>query len=250
MCLPLFAGVLMIQSLHEVAHYFVAKKMGIKTGLPVPLPSFQVGTFGCITPLRSFPANRAALLDFALSGPLAGLAASIGLMVGGIFATIYASSTALARFPAVPVALLKASYFVGSLLSLLAPKIMLLPASQPIPVHPLFVIGFAGLITNALNLLPLGRLDGGRAYSAVFGSRNAVFATFCTMMLIALLSVTGTSSLAVIWGLMVFSVQRHPEIPVRNDVSEVDDVRVTIYLLSLTLAILTLAPFPGGQGML
>lgn len=249
-CLPVFFGVLAIQALHEAAHYFVAKRSGIKVGLPIPLPSFQVGTFGSITPLRSFPASRTSLLDFALSGPLAGSLASMGLMVGGVFATVHASSEALLGFPVVPVALLKGSYFVGSLLSLLAPKTMILPASQPIPIHPLFMIGFAGLITNALNLLPIGRLDGGRAYTAVFGSRSASVATLLTLVLMVLLSLSGMSKLSIFWGAVVVLFQRRPEIPVRNEVAEVDDGRLFLFLSTLLLAILTLAPFPGGQGML
>lgn len=249
-CLPVFFGVLAIQALHEAAHYFVAKRAGIKVGIPVPLPSFQVGSFGSITPLRSFPASRTSLLDFALSGPLVGLLASMGLMAGGVLATVYASSEALLGFPVVPVALLKASYFVGSLLSMLAPKTMILPASQPVPVHPFFMIGFAGLITNALNLLPLGRLDGGRAYTAIFGSRNASLASLLTLILMALLSLSGMSNISIFWGTFVVLFQRQAEIPVRNEVTEVDDVRVGVYVISLLLTILALAPFPGGHGML
>ena len=162
-CLPIFVGVLLVQVAHESAHRFMARRLGIKIGRPLPLPSSQIGTFGSITPLRSFPSNRAALLDFALSGPVAGMGLSILLLIGGVFATVYASSGALSNFPVVPAAILKSSFFVGSLLTMLVPKTMLLPLSQPIPIHPSFMVGFAGLISNALNMLPIGRLDGGRA---------------------------------------------------------------------------------------
>lgn len=201
-------------------------------------------------PLRSFPRNRAALLDFALSGPLAGFAISILLLAGGTLATVYASSNALVQFPVVPVSLLKASYFVGSMLSFLAPKTMILPSSQPVPVHPLFMIGFAGLISNALNMLPIGRLDGGRAYTAVFGSRNASIASTLTLAFMALLSLTGMSNIAIFWGALVVLFQRHPEIPVRDEVTEVDDTRVGVYVGLLALTIMALSPYPTGQGML
>jgi membrane-associated protease RseP (regulator of RpoE activity) len=46
---------------------------------------------------------------------------------------------------------------------------MALPASHLIPVHPLFLLGFAAFISSAPNLLPIGRLDGGRATIAVLG---------------------------------------------------------------------------------
>jgi len=249
-CFPIFAGVLTIQAIHEAAQYLVAKRAGIKIGLPVLLPSFQLGTFGSIVPLRSFPVSRAKLLDFALSGPLAGMLVSIGAMAIGISATVYSSADALAHFPVVPVAMLKASYFVGSMLSFLAPKTMILPSSQPVPVHPLFMIGFAGFITNALNMLPIGRLDGGRAYTAVFGARNATLASLLTLTFMALLSLTGMSNIAIFWGAIVVFFQRQPDIPVRNEVTEVDDTRVGAYVGALALTIMALAPFPTGQGML
>jgi hypothetical protein len=64
--------------------------------------------------------------------------------------------------PVVPVSMLKSSLLTGKILSFIAPKALMLPLSQPIPIHPLFMIGFSGLISSALNLLPIFRLDGGR----------------------------------------------------------------------------------------
>ena len=59
-CVPLFVGVLTIQAVHELAHFVVARVRKIKIGKPTPIPSPQLGTFGCITPLLSFPKDRAA----------------------------------------------------------------------------------------------------------------------------------------------------------------------------------------------
>jgi hypothetical protein len=79
-CLPIILGVIAIQVIHESAHRFTSRRHQIKVGWPVPLPSPQLGLFGCITPLWSFPPNRSALLDFAISGPLAGMLSSLLLM--------------------------------------------------------------------------------------------------------------------------------------------------------------------------
>jgi membrane-associated protease RseP (regulator of RpoE activity) len=121
---------------------------------------------------------------------------SLLLMISGVISTVHSSATALAQFPVVPIVLLKSSFLVGSLLSALAPKIMLLPNPQPVPVHPLVLIGFTGLLANALNMLPVGHLDGGRAYGTIFGSRSAEVATVCTLFLLTLLTFSGSSSLA------------------------------------------------------
>jgi membrane-associated protease RseP (regulator of RpoE activity) len=37
-------------------------------------------------------------------------------------------------------------------------------ASDAVSTHPLFVAGWAGLIINAINMLPAGELDGGRTF--------------------------------------------------------------------------------------
>jgi len=249
-CVPLFAGLIGIQAIHEVTHRIFAARSGTKIGLPVLLPSTLLGTFGSITPLHSFPRDRTALFDFSLSGPFAGMLASVASMIGGLAATIYASNEALSRFPVTPAIIFKSSFLTGSLISFVAPKVMLLPFSQPVPMHPLFFIGFAGLISNALNVLPIGRLDGGRAYSAVFGSRSAAQASAATLSFMLLLGSIGESSISLVWAAMTVLFQRNAEIPVQNELPEVDDVRVGLYLGVLAFALLALAPFPGGRGPL
>ena len=214
------------------------------------LPSEKLGFFGTITPVKSFVPSQTALLDFALSGPVAGLLASIGLMVGGVLATVHASTNALGHFPVVPVSLLKGSFFAGSIVTFLAPKIITLPSSQPIPIHPAFLIGFIGLITNALNMLPMGRLDGGRAYSAVFGARSASMANIATLWLLSFSSIADRSTIAFTWFLMVLLFQRKPDLPPRDEVTDVDDRRVLVFLATFAVSVLSLCPFPGGQGFL
>lgn len=235
---------------HELAHYFVARHRKIKIGRPTPLPSPQIGTFGCITPLLSFPSNRAALFDLAFCGPVAALILSLLLMFGGAHATIHASAPALSRFPVVPMGLFKSSLLTSALLSVTAPKLMMLPVAQPVPVHPLFLSGFAGLISSALNLLPVFRLDGGRLVSTLFGSRFAGVASASTLMFMLSLVISGTSGLALTWGLLIVFLQRRTEIPVRDDVTPVDDYRCGAWVGVIVAALLALSPFPGGPGFL
>jgi hypothetical protein len=58
------------------------------------------------------------------------------------------------------------------------------------------------------------------------------------------------STIAIFWGLFVVLLQRQADIPVRDEVTDVDDLRVKIYVGTLALSLLALAPFPTGQGML
>ncbi|KAG7374593.1 peptidase M50 family protein [Nitzschia inconspicua] len=247
-CIPVALGTVLLQTIHEVAHYLVAKRKQIKIGPPVPIPSFHLTLFpffGCITPLRSFPKNRAALLDFALSGPLSALAASLALVIGGALLTVRASPFQLAQFPVMSVAKMKSSFLLGSILSWLAPKTMMLPLAQPVPMHPLFVVGASGLIYNALNLLPIFRLDGGRACFAAMGQRQGAVISVFSLLLMVSMVLSGASSIFMSWTFLVVLLQRRQEIPPRDDVTEVDGKRLTLWLLSFLLCASILAPFPG-----
>ncbi|CAB9517898.1 Probable zinc metalloprotease EGY1, chloroplastic [Seminavis robusta] len=249
-CIPLCIGILSVQLFHEAAHYLVAKLRKIKIGRPTLLPSPQVGTFGCITPILSFPTNRSALFDLAFSGPVSGMLISFLMMWGGMYATTHASEVAMSSFPVLPIGLLKSSLLTTIFVSVTAPKLVMLPMAQPIPLHPLFISGFCGLVSSALNLLPVFRLDGGRLISSLFGPRFAGVSSAATLMFMLSLTISGTSGIALTWGLLIVFLQRRTEVPVRDDVTMVDDVRFGAWIAATTAAILTLAPFPGGPGFL
>eukprot|EP00986_Skeletonema_menzelii_P015734 scaffold12555_cov256-Skeletonema_menzelii.AAC.1 len=133
LCLPVFFGVLAVSVLHEIMHIVAARNYGVKLGHTVPLPSLQVGSFGNITPLRSFPQSRSALFDIAISGPGVAMLASLAMIVLGLRLTMTAQS--FTYFPVVPAALLKSSFLIGSIASIVFPKVMLAPLAQPLPVH-------------------------------------------------------------------------------------------------------------------
>ena len=245
LCLPMILGVLAISALHEIGHLVAARKYGVKLGKPVPLPSLQVGSFGNITPLRSFPSSRSALFDVALSGPGVAMLASLVMVVLGLRMTMTAQS--FTYFPVVPAALMKSSFLIGSIASIVFPKVMLAPLSQPIPIHGLFLVGLAGLFISSVNLLPIGRLDGGRASMAAYGRRSASLISLLSLLVLAFYSFNGQSGVVLFWGaLVVLTQQRLAEIPVRNEVTEISGLRVAIYNTLLALSLLTIAPFPGG----
>ena len=101
MALPIALGLGALQLLHELAHAAAASRAGVKLGAPVPLPSLQLGLYGCVTRLLSFPPNRAALFDVAVAGPLVAGAVSLALYVAGL-----SLSAELPPLPAPPDALM------------------------------------------------------------------------------------------------------------------------------------------------
>mmetsp|Transcript_49449 Transcript_49449/g.120004 ORF Transcript_49449/g.120004 Transcript_49449/m.120004 type:complete len:346 (+) Transcript_49449:1829-2866(+) len=247
-CLPVLVGTISIQFIHEAVGRFIAKKRQIKIGSSIPIPSIHFTTipfFGCITPIQSFPRNRAEILDFALSGPVSAIAVSLGMVFAGISLTLRATSLDLSSFPFVTVASMKSSFLLGTILSWMAPKTMMLPMAQPIPMHPCFVVGVSGLITNALNLLPIFRLDGGRACFAALGHRQGAIISVFTLLLLTSMAFSGGSSVYLTWMVLVLLLQRRDEVPPRDDCTLVDGKRQMSWFLSFLLSLSILSPFPG-----
>jgi Zn-dependent protease len=244
-CIPLTMISLVIQAMHELVHRVVATKRGIRVGFPLLVPSSELGTFGCITAIKSFPRDRSSLFDFALSGPLASTFLSVLFMILGCYKTLHSSPTVFVNFPTVPLATLKSSFLSGSILSIMLPKVMMMPLSQPIPIHPFFISGFSGLVISALNLLPIFRLDGGRACTAVVGSRVSALTSSWTLLCLLSFGISG-SDLAWTWCAFILLFQRRPEVTSRNDVTTVGTTRIIIWALSLSICLLALLPFPGG----
>ena len=264
--LPVAGAVLGIQAVHEVGHALVARSRGIKTSFPLLVPNGQLGTFGGITQLRSLLPDRAALFDFAAAGPLAGggLAAVlfiVGLALSGgggpVPDAAAATDTALAATGGllpVPAALLQGSLLLGGVAkaalgsgglaaapgALGAAGSIAARAAPVVLVHPLVVVGWAGLVSTALNLLPVGRLDGGRMMQAAYGSTALGVASFLTYVGLAL-GFLG-SALALPFGLYVLICQRDPEAPPADGVSPPDGPRGVVAAVAIGLALLVLLP--------
>jgi membrane-associated protease RseP (regulator of RpoE activity) len=188
-----------------------------------------------------------ALFDVAAAGPGASILISILFTFLGLSLTI--TSRSLTSLPVVPAAVMKSSFLIGQIVTIVAPTMMLAPLSQPVPVHPLFLVGLAGLVFSAVNMLPIGRLDGGRACAAVFGRRVASLISFMSLIVLAYYSLFGGSGIAAFWGsLLILTRQRLADVPCVDEVTGVGDFRAYIYVGVSFLALLTLLPFMGGVG--
>ena len=109
--------------------------------------------------------------------------------------------------------------------------------------------GLTGLLVNALNFMPVGRLDGGRALTAVAGRRVAPLVGTVVLFLQGAAALFGfTSNVLLFWGILVVLFQNESEIAALDEVTEAnDDGRTTLYSVLLGLTILTLLPL-GGYG--
>jgi hypothetical protein len=85
----------------------------------------QVGTYGTITPLATFPKSRQQLFDVSVAGPIVGASLSLVALIAGLTLTGGASAEALAAFPVVPAALFHSSALIGGVTTLALPTVML-----------------------------------------------------------------------------------------------------------------------------
>lgn len=103
---PIALGILGIQIAHDVAHTVVAKSKGIKLGVPIYIPSLQIGTFGSVLRFVSFPKSRKDMFDVATAGPLVGFALSFAAFAIGKLVFPFLSMYTFPSFFVSPLSLL------------------------------------------------------------------------------------------------------------------------------------------------
>eukprot|EP00170_Pyropia_yezoensis_P005071 contig_20730_g5085 len=254
---PMSVATAAIAVVHEVSHRVVAAVRGVKLGPPFFVPSLQVGNYGSVTPFADFPPTRSHMLDVALAGPIAGFVASAACLVAGLALTASASAagasvgvggfgagdSALSLFPVVPAALFRASALGGTIVNALLPG-GVVGVDGLVSVHPFVLAGFTGLLANALNALPIGRLDGGRAVLAAFGRITASAVGSVSLTLLGVATVFGDSPLLLAWLLFVLFLQRDDDVPCLNEVTEPSTARTVAALVMLVVAVAVLLPMP------
>jgi membrane-associated protease RseP (regulator of RpoE activity) len=230
-------GLLSILMAHEMGHSLAARYYGVDVTLPyfIPFPipgASLVGTLGAFIRIKSAIPNRRALFDIGVAGPLAGFAVCLPVLWLGIReATIR------------PIAAEHEGMFLGEpllfrLLTWLA--VGSVPADQTLVIGPLGLAGWFGLLVTALNLMPIGQLDGGHvAYSLLLGKAHRI-SQVASWLCVALIYF-GPSW--ILWAILArVLARRHP--PTRDDAAPVGRARAAIGLLSLAVFVGSFVPDP------
>ncbi|KAK9825596.1 hypothetical protein WJX74_008944 [Apatococcus lobatus] len=236
--IPITAWVLGLQLLHDSSHRVVAANKKVKLGLSYLIPNGQIGTFGSTLPLKSIVKNHKDLFDIAIAGPAAGGAASLLLFIAGL--ALSQGNPSQDGLVSVPGRLFEGSLLLGGAAQAVLGSSAL---SQPnIMIHPTLIAGWCGLVTTALNCLPVGSLDGGRMTQAAFGKGALNVASLLTYIGLGL-GLLG-SSLAVPFGLFVLVFQRDQEKYIQDQFTPGGNSRRNILAVVLVLALLILLPVP------
>lgn len=183
---------LLILTVHEFGHYFTARKNQINSSLPyyIPIPPFpfSIGTMGAIIRLRQRVTSLKVNFDIGIAGPLAGFVMALIVLFYG-FSNLPPAEYIFEIHPEYEqYGLAYADHVYGNqpnvidvvigknLLFLFFEKFVADPERMPNPHeimhYPYLFSGFLALIFTALNLLPIGQLDGGHVLYGLVGYRN------------------------------------------------------------------------------
>jgi len=102
-----------------------------------------------------------------------------------------------------------------------------------------------GMVVTSLNLLPCGRLEGGRIAQAMFGRSTATLLSFGTSLLLGIGGLSG-SVLCLAWGLFATFFRGGEEIPAKDEITPLGESRYAWGIVLGLICFLTLFPNIGG----
>jgi len=238
--LPFSASLLAILGAHEFAHYVTSRRHGVRSSLPmfIPAPTLA-GTFGAVIRIESPIPDRRSLLEIGIAGPLAGFLVALPIAVAGLqLSRVVAHAGAAAGTDG-------GGLGIGlgeSLVFVLLERLVLgsVPAGASLVLHPVAFAAWIGFFVTAINLLPVGQLDGGHVLYALAGHRQEGISRAVVLAL---------APLGFFWwgwflwgGMLLLMGLRHP--PVLEELSPLGRREKILGAVAGVLLILTLAPAP------
>lgn len=230
---------LVILLAHELGHWIACRRYRLPATPPFFLPApFGLGTLGAFIRIRSPIRNKRQLFDVGVSGPLAGAVALLPFLLIGMARSRPAIVDSLPLDQSAVILVVPGqSLAIRLLVSLFHGP---LPSNAVIDFHPWALAAWVGLLATALNLLPLGQLDGGHILYAATGRWQRRLA----WPLWGALGVAGFfwSGWWLWWVVLAVIGLRHP--PVVDEGSSLGAGRQLLALLAALLLILSFMPVP------
>ena len=233
------ASILAILGAHEFGHYYACKIYRVDASLPyfLPAPLPLTGTLGAFIRIRQPIPGKRELFDIGIAGPIAGFIVAIPVLFVGM---------SLSRVTALP-ADTRGFIELGEPLLFKAAAWLFWgtpPEGYSINMHPMAFAAWFGLLATALNLFPIGQLDGGHISYAVFGRKS----TLVTMATVAcLVGLTFVSSSWMVWTVLTVVMliafgPRHP--PTMDEDIPLDRARLWLAAAALLMFIICFTPAP------
>jgi len=236
--LPFAATLLGILVIHELGHYLLARIHRVPASFPlfIPGPPQFIGTFGAVIRMRSPIMKRRALFDIGVAGPIAGfIAAVIAVIIGLSFSYVVPREHAFGLQLGEPLLL---QWFAWLMFGPI-------PSTHDLVLHPIAFAAWFGFFVTAINLLPLGQLDGGHVAFAVLGRQQRQLA-YVTVPILIYLGLTGWPGWIVWVGMAGIVGLTHP--PITDPDVGLGKGRQWVAWGALIIFIITFAPVPFSVG--
>jgi membrane-associated protease RseP (regulator of RpoE activity) len=233
---PAYAAFLMlILGAHELGHYFQARRYRVPVSLPyfLPMPLPPFGTLGAFIKMKPGAADRRALFDIAIAGPLAGLVPTLLFSIIGLqlsTTTEFADTTGRLVFGRPLLFELLTNLTFGHV-----------PRGQ-LALHPMAFAGWVGIFITALNLIPIGQLDGGHVLYALIGRKAHAIAVVLLVAAAAAITWLQYWNWSLMILLLVLMGPKHP--PTADDRVPLGTGRIVLGWILLLFVIVGLTPTP------
>ncbi|MEL6107852.1 MAG: site-2 protease family protein [Planctomycetota bacterium] len=221
---------------HEFGHYLQAVRYGVPASLPffIPMPISPIGTMGAVIAMQPGKGDRKELYDIAISGPLAGFFPAV------VFSIIGLQLSEVQPIPENQLLLMFGEpLFYQWLVQLTFGTI---PDGHDVILHPLAFAGWVGLFITALNLFPIGQLDGGHILYALVGKHAHLVARLFVIGAIAGVLLGGYYGWSVMLTLLLLMGINHP--PTANDDVPLGTTRTVLGWIALAFMPLGFTPTP------
>lgn len=221
---------------HEFGHYLQARRYRVPASLPyfIPMPGSPIGTMGAVIAMQPGIGNRRSLFDIGVTGPIAGLVPALIFSILGLCWSEY-----------LPIGSRPVRLGLGSppLFSFLAHSILgPVPEGHILSIHKVAFAGWVGIFITALNLIPIGQLDGGHVLYALLRERAHGIAQALLILAMAAVVFYGYWG----WSLMILLLMLmgpiHP--PTADDSVPLGPTRTIIGWASLAFVPLGFTPVP------
>jgi membrane-associated protease RseP (regulator of RpoE activity) len=232
--LRLSVGLLGILLAHEMGHYLACRYYGVDATLPffLPAPFTLAGTLGAFIRIRAPIPHRRALFDIGVAGPLAGFAVCLPVLWLG-----------LQEARMIPLDPEAGGIFLGEpLLFQWVARLVHgpVPDEMTLTLGPLGLAAWFGLFVTALNLMPIGQLDGGHVTYSLLREQAQRISRIGSWVCVALVYFGPNW---ILWAILLRVLgRRHP--PTLNDWLPVGRARWRVGVLSLGVFVVCFVPDP------
>ncbi|MFP3300124.1 MAG: site-2 protease family protein [Thermoplasmatales archaeon] len=213
---------------HELGHYFTARRNNVAASLPffIPAPP-PFGTMGAFISLRDPIPDRKTLIKIGAAGPIVGFIMSIiigiiGAYLGQVQKPVNVTNSQVEYEIMLP--------FIYSIL----------PFLNAHYVHPVAFAAWIGFLVTAINLFPVGQLDGGHISRGLLGEKSK-YLSYTFLMLLILLGLFNISWIFFAVIVIILGLN-HP--PPLNDISKPSYKELTIGAIAILLIAVSFSPQP------